>query len=195
MGTLHNVTQLRPFVLSGDGGFLPILSGCETKLEKIQGEHTENENRSLRVPAGIQVTVILLLTCLIGCSQTANPTNFKTGVSFGVHSVADAPNEDTVALLDPTTTSKVYVMKQALVTESDIRSVEITEDNGVTSLLVTLNPIGSGKMSSATSSTGQKLAIVVNGRIASVPKVNSRISHKFKISGSFSRSNWEELVE
>jgi len=54
MGTLHDVTQLRPFVLSGDGAFLPILSGCETKLEKILGEHTENENRLLQVPAGIQ---------------------------------------------------------------------------------------------------------------------------------------------
>ena len=54
MGTLHNVTQLHPFVLSGDGAFLPILPGAEDRVHALLQRNASRGNRLSRVPAAIQ---------------------------------------------------------------------------------------------------------------------------------------------
>ena len=53
MGALHNITQLAPFVLSGDGAFLPVHLEAERELENLVHE-VSSENRSVRPPVEIQ---------------------------------------------------------------------------------------------------------------------------------------------
>ena len=54
MGSLHEVTQLSPFVLSGDGAFLPVVIGREEEVENACRKNLANDNGLLRVPAGTQ---------------------------------------------------------------------------------------------------------------------------------------------
>ena len=35
MGSLHTVTQIRPFILSGGGAFLPIMKSAEKELTAL----------------------------------------------------------------------------------------------------------------------------------------------------------------
>ena len=54
MGTLHNVTQLRPFVLSGDGAFLPISTDKVDECTTLFNQQMEKQTGLSRVPATIQ---------------------------------------------------------------------------------------------------------------------------------------------
>ena len=53
MGTLHNVTQIRPFILSEDGAFLPISPDCESELLSKLNENASASHLD-RVPVEIQ---------------------------------------------------------------------------------------------------------------------------------------------
>jgi preprotein translocase subunit SecD len=47
----------------------------------------------------------------------------------------------------------------------------------------------------ATAKPGKQIAIVVNGTVVSAPLVSSRISQRFRVSGSLDKSDWEDLVQ
>lgn len=54
MGSLHNVTQLHPFVLSGDGAFLPISSGAESEFTRVFEKQVSRNSGLNLIPAAIQ---------------------------------------------------------------------------------------------------------------------------------------------
>ncbi len=98
----------------------------------------------------------------------------------------------------------VYLHQHAIITNKHIASARIvTDNNGIPSVGFTLTGEGAGRMKSATSenlpdrATGETkmLAIIVNGKVISSPRIQSIISTKGQITGNFSKAELQRIVE
>ena len=91
----------------------------------------------------------------------------------------------------------VYYMvrRAAAVTGRDLRSARASlDENGRPAVAFTLNSEGAAKFGKATGENiGRSLAIVLDGRVQSAPRIDSRITGDGRISGSFTQEEVANL--
>jgi uncharacterized RDD family membrane protein YckC len=120
-------------------------------------------------------------------SQTAAPA----ATALEVRLAETAPGPGLVEAAVPDSNEKVYLHREAVVTNADV--VQATVVPGITSanfnVAVTFNGAGAAKMSRATASHLNKpVAILINGRVVAAPVVRAQISDQAVISGDFDRA-------
>jgi preprotein translocase subunit SecD len=120
-------------------------------------------------------------------SQTAAPA----ATMLEVRLAETAPGPGLVEAAVPDSSEKVYLHREAVVTNADV--VQATVVPGITSanfnVAVTFNDAGAAKMARATAAHLNKpVAILINGRVVAAPVVRAQISGQAVISGDFNRA-------
>jgi preprotein translocase subunit SecD len=120
-------------------------------------------------------------------AQTANPAV----TAFEMRLAETQPAAGLVEAEVPDSSTKVYLHREAIVTNADV--VEARVISGITSVnfnvAVTFNTAGAAKMARATASHIDKpVAILINGRVIAAPIVRSQITDQAVISGDFDNS-------
>ncbi|HMD37615.1 MAG TPA: protein translocase subunit SecD [Vicinamibacterales bacterium] len=98
----------------------------------------------------------------------------------------------------PGDSNTVYYLarKASVVTGRDLRNARETPDeNNLPAISFTLNAEGGRKFGKATSENiGRQLAIILDGRVQSAPRIESRINTDGRITGSFSLDEANDLA-
>jgi preprotein translocase subunit SecD len=94
-----------------------------------------------------------------------------------------------------TSTTFYLLRKVAAVTGRDLRNAKPTMDsNGLPAVSFTLNADGAPKFSRVTGENiGRQLAIILDGRVRSAPRIDGRISTDGQITGSFTQQEAQDL--
>src|SRR4051812_3095388 len=87
------------------------------------------------------------------------------------------------------------VRKVAAVTGRDVRNARPTlDENGRPAVSFTLNAEGSRKFAKVTGENiGRELAIILDGRVQSAPRIDQRIQNEARIAGSFTQEEAQNL--
>jgi preprotein translocase subunit SecD len=128
-----------------------------------------------------------LVSPLGAVSQTANPA----ATAFEMRLAETEPSAGLVEAAVPESSMKVYLHREAIVTNADVVQARVVP--GITSanfnVAVTFNSAGAAKMARATASHLNKpVAILINGRVIAAPTVRAQITDQAVISGDFDRS-------
>jgi preprotein translocase subunit SecD len=140
----------------------------------------------------LAIAQLLLLVC--ASCQRNPPRALSKSATLEVYTVlpAAAPNSRTA--FNPENKSQIYLAVPPILASADVATVQRILDQNQPALKVVLNASGAKKLSAATSSsTGQELAIVVNGHVTAVPKVRSALSNNFSISGGSFQKDQEDI--
>lgn len=138
----------------------------------------------------------VLAFLLIGTScQRYVAYPLSKGVTLEVYLVSRTSVANSRATVDPGSGSQVFIIEPPVVSSSDVATIQrAAQPNDQMSLTVHLTTGGARKLSAATTPvTGQELAILVNGRVASVAKVVSPISSDFSVSGGVIGKDREDI--
>jgi preprotein translocase subunit SecD len=128
-----------------------------------------------------------LMSPLGAINQTANPA----ATAFEMRLAETEPTAGLVEAALPDSSTKVYLHREAIVTNADVVQARVVP--GITSanfnVAVTFNAAGAAKMARATASHLNKpVAIMINGRVIAAPTVRSQITDQAVISGDFDNS-------
>jgi hypothetical protein len=149
-------------------------------------------------------TMTLLLGCLLALTLTAAEPSKPA--KFEVRLVLDSASPDsehltcTHQLTAPgqTVEEKLHVQKKALLDRSGLKSAVVQKSpvTGASEILVTFTDRGAKRFAEVTRDhVGQRLAIVIDGKVYSAPKVMTEIpGGKAVISGSFSEQEAAQLA-
>src|SRR5262245_49537072 len=87
------------------------------------------------------------------------------------------------------------VRREAVITGRDLKNARVGVDqNNAPSVDFTLNPLGADKLKRETGrNVGRRLAIILDGSVASAPVIQSQIADRGQISGRFSTEEADEL--
>jgi preprotein translocase subunit SecD len=123
----------------------------------------------------------------LGASQTAQPA----ATAFEMRLAETQPAAGLVEAAKPDSSEKVYLHREAIVTNADVVLARVVP--GITSanfnVAVTFNSAGAAKMARATASHLDKpVAILINGRVVAALTVRGQISDQAVISGDFDNS-------
>jgi len=117
-------------------------------------------------------------------------------VRFEVRLAEEAPGLE----LDPATVrdtgERIYLHRQAVLTNGDIASAETTaDDGGFFSVVVRFTSDGAAKLSGISrQNIGRRLAIVLDGQVALAPVVRSPISTSAVISGGYAKAEADRIA-
>ncbi|HKB39301.1 MAG TPA: hypothetical protein VKD72_22880 [Gemmataceae bacterium] len=94
------------------------------------------------------------------------------------------------------TTTKVYLHKEAVITNDDIADAQATVDaNKALAVEITFTKEGQKKIARATEDHKDKpLAILLDGKVISAPVIKSVITDKAMITGNFTKGEVEQLA-
>ena len=147
-------------------------------------------NRRMRTLA---IGALLLIVCT-SCGRN-RPHPLAKSAKLEVYAVAASGAAGTSAIVDPQTGAMISLALPPILTSADVATVQRSEDSpGGPAFAVKLTPVGAKKLASATTpASGQQVAILVNGKVAAVPKVMTTISDSFIISGSSIAKDREEI--
>ena len=134
----------------------------------------------MRLLASACLVVLLLAGCDAG-GESSRPLS-KTA-TLGVHyaSVESIPGSQETT--DPSTGDPVFLTMPAIITAADVASVrQMDAQSPNSSLVVNLTEDGAKKLAAATAKHDDlRLALVVNGTCAAVPKVVATVSGPFAV--------------
>ena len=154
----------------------------------------------------LAVTTIAVLVLMGGASRaivSALPLDLESaGVAQGRQAqleirLAEAmPSAGLTAATVDGTGQAIYVQTSALVTASDVTQARVLEGGGGRfSVDVTLSDEASQRMSRATAAhIGKPVAIMLDGRVVAAPVVRSPIGRSALLSGNFTRTQAEAIV-
>lgn len=110
--------------------------------------------------------------------------NFSLQVREGSYDPQEGWSESSMTSTEPVTKT-VYLAEQVLVDSQDIQSISRSwDDSGGAALNVQLNPVAGAKFKIASEAiTGRTIAIILNGKVLLLPKVNSPMSRDFQVTG------------
>jgi preprotein translocase subunit SecD len=133
------------------------------------------------------VWLIGLVPAVAATGQTPGPVV----TAFEMRLAEKAPSPGLVEAAVPDSPEKVYLHREAIVTNADVVRASVVP--GITSVnfnvAVTFNSAGAAKMATATAAHLNKpVAILINGRVVAAPLVRAQISDQAVISGDFDRS-------
>jgi len=145
-----------------------------------------------------RVTVVLaisLFCCVAGLSEE-KPAN-APGVKFEIRRAESEPTEGLTEATVVGTTNKVYLHKEASLTNEDISEARVnTDDQKQPRIQITFTKEGGMKMAKLTKDHKNKpLAILVGGKVFSAPIVRAEISKFAVITGSFTKEEAEKIAK
>ena len=135
----------------------------------------------------LALAVLSLLSPYAAVGQTPSPVV----TAFEMRLAEKAPAPGLVEAAVPDSPEKVYLHREAIVTNADV--VRATVVPGITSVnfnvAVTFSDAGAAKMAKATAAHLNKpVAILINGRVVAAPVVRAQIANEAVISGDFDRT-------
>jgi len=126
-----------------------------------------------------------------GASQAATPEELQRNAGNV------PPGAKMVHFVDEARGSDYYMyLQEVMLTASHVSDVSVTRDErGLPAVSIVLNRAGGQIMhTNSGSNVGNQLAIVLDGIGISAPVINSQLSERFIIQGSFSQQEVEDLV-
>jgi len=129
-------------------------------------------------------TACLVLLLLVGCNaggKSSRPLSKTATLEVHYVSVESIPGSQETT--DPSTGDPVFLTMPAIITAADVASVRrMDEQSPNSSLVVNLTEDGAKKLAAATAKHDDlRLALVVNGTCAAVPKVVATVSGPFAV--------------
>jgi hypothetical protein len=93
------------------------------------------------------------------------------------------------------TPQKVYLHSEPVITRQDITAARLRKDELGIMIELTFTAKGAERMSEATSKNRDKLlAVLINGRVVSAPRILATISHGARIAGNFMAEEASDIV-
>jgi preprotein translocase subunit SecD len=149
----------------------------------------------------VRCLLVALLGIATGLTGTFGAENGKAPELFELREVMEKSTPETVAmvLVDRRGEKEtLHVGKSPVLTGSAVESAAVEKDAGTgdPQVLVTLSESGTKKFAELTArKIGQRVAILLEGKVHSAPVINSKISGgKLHISGGFSEAEVQELA-
>jgi len=141
--------------------------------------------------AGAAATLVLIV---VGSERSR--IGLVAAVRFEVRLAEDAPGLELDQATVNSSGERVYLHRQAIVTNSEIGSAEAIPDaNGSFDVLVTFTRGGAAKLLQATAQgVGRRLAILLDGQVVIAPTVRSPISTSAVISGGYTRMEADRIA-
>ena len=131
-----------------------------------------------------------------GCSEEGIPKRLRSGVQFDIHRVVDEAGPNTKELADPVTGDLLQLETPPVIAAENVTSARVVAgDTGHVRFEVSVDGEGATKLKAATAEVGDRLAVVVDGKIVTAPVINSTVSSAFSIEGAYTREDWEALLE
>ena len=144
----------------------------------------------------IILLAVVIPLCFCGCAEQARQTKLTPGTTFEIYTVAAQQGPNTKPLKDPNSGLTLNLVTPPVITAGNVNAAIVTtDDNDIVMLDVNVDHLGAAKLQAATAIAGNQVAIVVNGKIASAPVVQSPIGSHFRVTGAYSRSDWENIVQ
>jgi hypothetical protein len=157
------------------------------------------EPLSPRRPMGrVAVTALMLVGMAVGSLYWSRvATGVVAAVRFEVRLAEENPAADLREAIISGTSRKIYLHREAVVTNSDIARAEAVRGEGASpfSVAIVFNPEGAAKMSRATQGhLGRPLAILLDGQVFMAPTVRAPVTTSASINGNFTRDEVERIV-
>jgi preprotein translocase subunit SecD len=129
-------------------------------------------------------TACLALLLLVGCNaggKSSRPLSKSATLEVHYVSVENIPGSQETT--DPSTGDPVFLTMPAIITAADVASVrQMDAQSPNSSLVVNLTEDGAKKLAAATAKHDDlRLALIVNGTCAAVPKVVATVSGPFAV--------------
>lgn len=162
---------------------------------------TVNLSRSAFSVSHLQMRYVIFFSALIplcfsGCADKSKQTKLKPGTTFEIHTVAAQQGKNTRSLPDPDSGAMLNLVDPPVITAANVDTAAVTTDeNGNVILSVNIDNSGAGKLQAATAVPGNRIALVVNGRIASAPIVHAQVGSQFQVTGSKSMPDWQQVLQ
>jgi preprotein translocase subunit SecD len=150
------------------------------------------------------IAAVVCALCLLGtrgfvgtlAASAATLADDPASVKFYVaESVAAAGLNQAPVEGDPD--KVVYLHEKPVLTEDDIAVARVVMDNtNRPAIDIAFTKAGQEKMAKATADNiGKRLAIVVNAKVLSAPRINSKIEGRAQVTGTFTQAEAEKLVQ
>jgi preprotein translocase subunit SecD len=148
-----------------------------------------------------------LTLVLTGCESSDAPVKVPPGATFEVFTIKAANGPNTTQAVDPKTGDQLFLQSPPILTTTDIDTVandvmDIENADGTLSRLhqlalkVELTPEDAAKMATATATpTGKAIAVVINGKVISTPRMNSQVHGLFQISGASDNQHFTSAIK
>jgi preprotein translocase subunit SecD len=139
----------------------------------------------------------LVVPCCIAWASAAQPAE-KSGVTFELRRAEGKPAEGLTEATVTGTNDKVYLHKEAALTNQDVAQARAATDvGGKPAVGITLTEGGRKKLAKLTEDhQGKPLAIMVAGKVICAPIVREKIDDdRVLISGSFTKEEVERIAK
>ena len=165
--------------------------------EPLVDKPTNRERSHSEAPPMRYIILFFAFTlCFSGCAEVPNQTKLKPGVTFELHAVAPQADGTTKPLADPDSGAILDLIDPPIITAANVNAATVTtDDNDVVMLSVDVDAPGTAKLLAATSVPGNRVAVVVNGKIATAPVIQEQIGSKFTITSADSKHDWKGIVQ
>ena len=148
-------------------------------------------------------SVALLIIHINSAAQA--PKDDARPARFELRLAQETPGEGLIEATVENTDKKVYLFKEALITNKDVIKARVVEEGGLFTpeargpsyfnIYVTFTEEAAQKMARASEMhIGKPIAIVVDGKVLSAPIVRSVIRDRAAINGSFTKEEAESLA-
>jgi hypothetical protein len=124
-------------------------------------------------------------------------SSLQAAVGFEVRLAEDSPAPGLQPVTIPEFGRVIYLRGEAVVTNADIAAIRVVPGSSPSTfgVAITLTANGAGKMLEATSDhVGKPAVILIEGEVAAVIAVRSRIGREALITGNFARAEAERIA-
>lgn len=137
------------------------------------------------------------LLCLAGCADPSDevPVKLGAGTTFEIHSVCAEATETSQAAKDPITGEELFLVTPPIITAADITSIKRIDAGEAGAAQFTVTADAANRMTAATAQQTGRLAMVVNGKLVSAPKILAQISSPFHVAGSDDHDLFNQLTK
>jgi len=147
-----------------------------------------NKSRFLAVR---MLTVALTFISCAGLAPANNQEPIRLEFRLAEREPADGLEEASVE----ESNEKIYLHKEAIITNRDVIEARATRSEQSWEISIAFSKEGAVRMAQATAQhIGKPMAILINGKVVSAPRVNSTVSDRAAIFGSFTKEQAEKLA-
>jgi preprotein translocase subunit SecD len=135
----------------------------------------------------------LLFACIVSVAQAAD----KPVVKIAIYRAETKAAPGLTEVARPDTKDKIYLPKVPDITNDDIADARPAKDNrGMPAFEIILTDKGGKKMGKLTEEHNDKpLAILIDGKVVSVPVVRAKITQRAVVTGNFTQEEVEKIVK
>jgi preprotein translocase subunit SecD len=148
------------------------------------------------------VAAVLVVLCAAGCKTHTHNVNNAKPVPIGIHEVVSCTAVHSILVINPRTSQKLCVDREAIVTEKDIRDAQASRDSatGEPEIMLYLDRSGGDRMYEATQRISARrdngrMAILIDGNLLTAPVVRNAIKDSMVINGGFTERSAQDLAD